>query len=115
MTIQLPNDLEQIVHDAVRAGQYASENDMIRDALTRLKQAMPKAGVIPTLKTGRIQSTSQKKLPLSPDELNKQLLAAGLVTRLPNPAEDIDDEDPDGQPITIEGEPLSATILRERR
>ena len=42
-------------------------------------------------------------------------MAAGLITSLPNPALDIDDDDPDDQPVTIKGEPLSETIIRERR
>ena len=33
MTIHLSKDLEQFVHDAVRAGLYAREDDVIRDAL----------------------------------------------------------------------------------
>jgi hypothetical protein len=33
----------------------------------------------------------------------------------PNPAEDLDDDDPEDEPIVIEGEPLSETIIRERR
>ena len=41
-------------------------------------------------------------------------MAAGLITRLPDPSLDIDD-DPDDQPVTIKGEPLSETIIRERR
>jgi hypothetical protein len=36
------------------------------------------------------------------------------ITRLPNPSLDIDD-DPDDQPVPIKGEPLSETIIRERR
>jgi hypothetical protein len=39
----------------------------------------------------------------------------GLISQLPNPAEDIDDDDPDDEPVVIEGEPLSETIIRERR
>jgi hypothetical protein len=42
-------------------------------------------------------------------------MAAGLVTRLPDQALEIDDDDPDDQPVTIEGEPISETIIRERR
>jgi hypothetical protein len=42
-------------------------------------------------------------------------MAAGLVSKLPDPADDIDDDDPDDQPIEIPGEPLSETIIRERR
>jgi len=37
-------------------------------------------------------------------------MAAGLVTQLPDPVQDIDD-DPDDQPIEIAGEPLSQTIV----
>ena len=56
-----------------------------------------------------------KKKPLTRDEFNRRLMAAGLITRLPDPALDIDDDDPEDQPIAIEGEPLSETIIRERR
>jgi len=43
------------------------------------------------------------------------MMARGLITRLPDPSLDIDDDDPDDQPVPIDGEPLSATIIRERR
>ena len=43
------------------------------------------------------------------------MMARGLITRLPDPALDIDDDDPDDQPVLIEGEPLSETVIRERR
>ena len=42
MTIHLSKDLEQIVQNAVLAGLYAREDDVIRDALERLQQTMPK-------------------------------------------------------------------------
>ena len=41
------------------------------------------------------------------------MLASGLMTQLPDRAADFDD--PDDVPITIKGEPLSETIIRERR
>lgn len=56
-----------------------------------------------------------EKKPRTVDELNLRLLASGVITRLPDPAQDIDDDDPEDEPIEIEGEPLSETILRERR
>jgi len=37
MIIRLSKDLERIVGDAVRAGLYAHEDAVIRDALLRLK------------------------------------------------------------------------------
>jgi Arc/MetJ-type ribon-helix-helix transcriptional regulator len=115
MTIHLSEDLEQIVQDAVRAGLYAREDDVVRDALTRLKEAMPKAAASPDRRIKRTKPVQPRKKPLTRDELNQQLMAAGLITSLPNPAMDIDDDDPDDQPVTIKGEPLSETIIRERR
>jgi hypothetical protein len=55
-----------------------------------------------------------KKTP-SVEELHRKMMARGLITRLPDPSLDIDDDDPDDQPVPIEGEPLSETIIRERR
>jgi Arc/MetJ-type ribon-helix-helix transcriptional regulator len=115
MTIHLSKDLEQFVHDAVRAGLYAREDDVIRDALTRLRQDMPAAATPPRKSAKRAKPAQPKKKPLTRDELNQRLMAAGLITALPNPALDLDDDDPDDAPVTIEGEPLSETIIRERR
>ena len=113
MSIHLSKDLEQFVHDAVSAGLYAREDDVIRDALIRLKQTMPKATARPSQKAKRAALSKAKQTPLSPEELNQRLLASGLVTRLPDPAKDIDDDDV--PPIVIEGELLSETMIRERR
>jgi hypothetical protein len=63
----------------------------------------------------RATPSAPKKKPLTRDEFNQQLMSAGLITRLPDPSLDIDDDDPDDQPVTIKGEPLSETIIRERR
>ena len=41
------------------------------------------------------------------------MLADGLLTQLPNTAQDSDNGDE--APVTIKGEPLSETIIRERR
>ena len=46
-------------------------------------------------------------------ELHQKLLAEGRISRLPEIAADFDD--PDDQPVVIKGEPLSETIIRERR
>src|SRR5207253_10693901 len=100
MTLHLSKDLERFVHDAVRAGLYTSEDDMIRDALTRLRQAMP-GETPPAKKAKRAKPAQAKKKPLTRDELNQRLMAAGLITSLPDPALDIDDDDPDDQPVTI--------------
>jgi putative addiction module CopG family antidote len=41
MTIHLSKDLEQFVHDAILAGRYANEDEVINDALKRLRQLTP--------------------------------------------------------------------------
>jgi Arc/MetJ-type ribon-helix-helix transcriptional regulator len=122
MTIHLSKDLEQFVHDAVRAGLYAREDDVIRDALMRLKQAMPATPSAigqeqPARPSGkrarRAKAAPQKSEPLTLSAFHRKLLAEGRISRLPDTAADFDD--PDDQPITVEGEPLSETIIRERR
>ncbi len=116
MTIHLSKDLEQIVHNAILAGLYAREDDVIRDALTRLEKTLPKPTGTSDKPAKRAKAAPQKaKKPLSIDELHHQMMASGLITRLPDPTLDIDDDDPEDQPVTIKGEPLSETIIRERR
>ncbi len=61
----------------------------------------------------RTKPVPQKKKSLTIAEVHPQMLASGLMTQLPDTAADFDD--PDDVPITIKGEPLSETIIRERR
>ncbi len=117
MNIHLSKDLERFVHKAVQAGLYASEDDVVKDALNRLRLDLP-AAEGPARRKGadrtRTAPPAAKKA-LSIEEIHQQMLAGGLLISLPDPALDIDDDDPDDQPVSIEGEPLSETILRERR
>jgi Arc/MetJ-type ribon-helix-helix transcriptional regulator len=112
MTIHLPKDLEWFVHDAVRAGRYAREDDVIRDALLRLRQAMPDEAATSHENAKRAKSARQKKS-LTKDEFHRHLIEIGLMSQLPDTEADFDD--PDDQPIDIKGEPLSETVIRERR
>ena len=91
------------------------ENDVIRDALTRLKQSLPQ-DTPPARKAKRAKSAKppQKiKKPLTETELRQHMLDIGLMSQLPDT--DADYDDPDDQLIEIQGEPLSETIIRERR
>ena len=58
---------------------------------------------------------AKAKKPPSIDELHRKMMARGLICRLPDLTLDIDDDDPDDAPVPIKGEPLSETLLRERR
>jgi hypothetical protein len=78
--------------------------------------AQPKKPTAPTPgKAARRAKPAEapNKVP-SIEELHCKMMARGLITRLPDPSLDIDD-DPDDQPVPITGEPLSETIIRERR
>lgn len=63
-------------------------------------------------KRGRAAPPKHKK-PLTRAEFDQRLLELGLLSQLPDTAADFDD--PDDEPIAIEGEPLSETVIRERR
>ena len=74
-----------------------------------------KPPIRPPAKKAKPAKAAAPKKPLTRDEFHRRLLAEGRLASLPDPALDIDDDDPDDQPVAIEGEPLSETILRERR
>jgi Arc/MetJ-type ribon-helix-helix transcriptional regulator len=112
MTIHLPEDLERFVHDAVRTGRYARTDDVIRDALTRLRQDMPAKPAPAKPSAKRTKATPPKKK-MTEAEFDQHLLKIGLLSQLPDTTADYDD--PDDVPVKIKGEPLSETIIRERR
>jgi uncharacterized membrane-anchored protein len=97
-------------------GLSAGQLRRLRQQLDRqLAQPKQPAATAPGKVAKRVKPAAPKKKPLTRDEFNQRLMAAGLITRLPDPSLDIDDDDPDDQPVTIKGEPLSETIIRERR
>ena len=79
--------------------------------------AQPKKPTAPTpgKAARRAKPAQASNEPPSIEELHRKMMARGLITRLPDPSLDIDDDAPDDQPVPIDGEPLSETILRERR
>ena len=96
MNVHLPGDLEASIRSMVQGGRFASVDEAMSEAARLLVQQAPPAGA-----------------PMTLDEFHQQLIRSGFMLRLPNTAADFDD--PDDQPVVIEGEPLSETIIRERR
>jgi Arc/MetJ-type ribon-helix-helix transcriptional regulator len=96
MTIHLSQDLETSIRSLVRDGRFASFDDAMAEAVRLLLQ----------------QQALAKKPPTSA-EFDQLLLGLGLMSELPDTAADHDD--PDDRLITIHGEPLSETVIRERR
>jgi putative addiction module CopG family antidote len=97
MTIHLPEDLESYVLGEVQKGRFASPDEAITEAVRLLRQEKQEA----------------RGTAATPDEINRRLLEAGLLSNIParpDPATYREFE-----PIAVEGEPVSETIIRERR
>ena len=95
MNIQLSEDSERQIHSLVQEGVYGSADEVIADALRLLARQQP------------------ARRPMTEAEFKQHLLNTGLMTSLPIPSDSA--PSPPFQPVTIEGEPLSETVIRERR
>ena len=124
MTIHLPPELERFVHDQVVAGRYPSEDAVIRDALDQLRSHAatfpPGPGSIGVMRddadlldqvTQNVMESRHSRM--TEAEFKQHLLKSGRISSLPPPADPA--SRPVFQPIALEGEPLSETIIRERR
>ncbi len=98
MTIRLPEEVERSIMTAVQSGQFSSATEAVTEAW---------------LAFAREHRSATPPQALTPADIHRQMLAEGLLTHLPDTVHDTDDDD--DEPIIIEGEPLSATIIRERR
>jgi Arc/MetJ-type ribon-helix-helix transcriptional regulator len=97
MTIHLPPELERFVCEQVLGGRYSSEDAVVRDALEHLRRHAHPANTGPRMTEA---------------EFKQHLLKSGRVSSLPTPGDPA--SRPVFQPIALEGEPLSETIIRER-
>jgi hypothetical protein len=99
-------------------GLSAEQAQQLRQQLDK-RLSRPKKPTAPTsgkaAERAKPAATKKPKKKMTEAEFAQHLLKIGLVSSLPDPALDIDDDDPDDQPVTIKGEPLSETIIRERR
>ncbi len=96
-------------------GLSSEQLRQLRQQLDRQLAEPKKRPASPPGKAAKRAKPAQAKKPPSIDELHRKMMARGLIRRLPDPTLDIDDDDPDDAPVPIKGEPLSETILRERR
>jgi hypothetical protein len=107
----------------------ASVNALSPEQMRQLRQqldsalahAVPPAGAQPKAPPARTpgkapkrtKATAAPKEPMTKEEFHRHLLAIGKISQLPDT--DADYDEPDDEPITIKGEPLSETVIRERR
>jgi len=107
MTIELPEHLERYLHDQVQAGRYLTEDEVIRDALERHRQAGPTL----TKPAGQPNLTPEE---IADQELQRRLLAAGIISEIKPPITDLTPYR-NRRAVPIQGEPISETAIRERR
>jgi putative addiction module CopG family antidote len=108
MTIHLPEELARFIHDAVRSGRYAREDDVIRDAVSRLRQALQEAD------EAGIQDadSSHQGKALTKQELHRHLTEIGLMDQAPDPG--TKPAKPSSDPTIDEEEVISERMIRER-
>ena len=104
MTIHLPPELESNILAAVHSGRYASLDDAMSEAASLLVQRLnqERAGVTPSPNH------------LTEEQLEQQLIQSGFLASVPPPP---GTATPHWtfEPVEIAGEPLSETVIRDRR
>jgi Arc/MetJ-type ribon-helix-helix transcriptional regulator len=107
MMINLPEYLERYLHDQVQAGRFSSEDEIISDALERHRQAEPTSA-----ETTRQPDMTPEEI--ADQELQRRLLEAGIISEIKPPITDMTPYR-NRRAVPIQGEPISETVIRERR
>ena len=98
MNLHISGDAERIIRSKLQGGHFASESEVVEEALRLLEEQGQPPSAVPAM---------------TEDEFQRHLVDLGLMSTVPDTGADVDD--PDDEPIAIEGEPLSETVIRERR
>jgi putative addiction module CopG family antidote len=107
MTVHIPQDLARFVEEAVASGRFTSEEDVVRDALTRLQQSIAETAAA----TAQIGTPTPNERPLTKEALKRHLTSIGLVDA---PAGSSTDGNTAGERSTEEDEIISEIVIRER-
>jgi Arc/MetJ-type ribon-helix-helix transcriptional regulator len=107
MTIHLTDDLERFVLGAVRTGRYASEDQVVSDALLRLRLAMHEAEA-----SGQSAEPGNEGKPLTKHEFHRHLVKIGLLDQAQDSS--AASGDANEQLIDNDGGIISEMVIRER-
>jgi putative addiction module CopG family antidote len=105
MTIHLPEELARFIHDAVRTGRYAREDDVIRDAVSRLRQTLQEGDDAGS----QDSDPARQGKALTKQEFHRHLVDIGLMNQVPESA-----SKSSAAPVDEEEEILSERMIRER-
>ena len=101
MTIQLPKEVENSIIAKVHGGVFPSLDAAMTEAARLLLEKLE-------------QSQGEMRNPPSDGELQRRLFAAGLLSEI-RPSDRVATGTEEFTPVPIQGEPLSETVIRERR
>jgi Arc/MetJ-type ribon-helix-helix transcriptional regulator len=101
VTIHLPVDLEDLIRAEVKAGRFPSVDEAMAEAARLL------------LRQGEAREHEPSSGPINEAEFKQRLIDSGFMVSMPIPADR--GAVRSSPPATLEGEPLSETIIRERR
>ncbi len=107
MTVDLAQDLECFIRDAVSTGRYPTEAHVVSDALLRLRRAID-AGVDDP---DRITPTAAPAKKLTKQEFQRHLVSIGLLDQPPEGSADAVNA---GELLDAEGEIVDEVVIRER-
>jgi hypothetical protein len=94
-------------------GLSLEQTRQLREQLDRHSTKLTKPAAPTRGKAAKRPKAAGPEKQMTEAEFDQHLLKIGLVSQLPDTAADYDD--PDDVPVKIKGEPLSETIIRERR
>jgi Arc/MetJ-type ribon-helix-helix transcriptional regulator len=109
MTIHLPDDLAGSIRAEVLSGHFGSEDDLVATAVREyLRRNCEQASQADTIGASRAEGQPNAA------ELQRRLVEAGVLSEIKPPITDLAPYR-NRQAVSIQGEPLSETVLRERR
>ena len=111
MTIHLPDDLANSIRTEVQNGHFATEDEVVaadvRDYLRRKHEQAREVGDA----DGQLAHVEDEPSAL---DLQRRLFEAGVISEIKAPITDFTPYR-NRQAVPIQGEPLSETVIRERR
>ena len=111
MTIHLPPELESSIQAAVVSGHFASVDAAMTEAARLLIRQLTQGEPQPATPTNPTDLTPDE---IAEQKLQRRLLEQGLISEIKPPPRLMPVRER-FTPITITGEPLSETVIRERR
>jgi Arc/MetJ-type ribon-helix-helix transcriptional regulator len=120
ITIQLPSDLEDSIRAEVLSGRFASEEELVasavRDYLRQRSGEEAQSGAgeqvdhyVDGSAEGLISANEQAR-----QELQRRLFEAGVISEIKPPITDLRPYE-NRRAVPILGDPISETVIRERR